>query len=189
MIAKRDVIMIQLTPAQIALARREALRAEIGGASCIIGDREERRRRLALDQFTGQLGQLAATLVLTGSEDPYRLNRAMVDPALRIGDRGGDIPGTNIEIKSSRMGTYKTLSQYMLPVRPRERTPNTVYVMVVVAYTDLAAERATAYILGWARGSDLPGQAEAAGLFKGAHVIIARDLNPIMPVIWADREE
>lgn len=173
-----EIITVRLSLEQISLARKHANRllnsrvmagAKAGGVSRIRPD-EQRQEKLFQDACVGQLGQLGATLYLTGSDRAYVQSRDLADANPLKGDRGSDIPGYPIDIKSSFIKRYKDSHFWGLHVRPVERHPDNVYVLATVA-NELASfeEEIIVSLVGWAFEFDLPKTPVTEGLFAGAY--------------------
>jgi hypothetical protein len=179
MITHFDISEIILTKRDMALAQRHAKNAEIGGTSHVRG-KKDRRQSLGEDQLVGQLGTLAGHKLWFGTDYFYRLSRYHADLHPEIGDAGGDVPGANIDFKASKVRyPDKDFLTYRLPVRPAERHKNWIYVLVLVALEDRRA-----YVVGWASDKMLPKEPESEGVFKGAHIIVAKKLRPVPPIRW-----
>jgi hypothetical protein len=171
-----------LEPHHIALCRKNAALAQIGGVSRI-RSREEREATLPEDQLVGQIGECAGCIWLTGTDTSYRLSRALANDKRTQGDRGKDIPASNIDFKGSlHRNQDLPLTAHRLSVRPHEWHENWVYFLVMV---DLLPDGgALASIMGWAHTNMLPPEPNGTGEFKGAYVLFCRDLHPVPPFRW-----
>jgi hypothetical protein len=120
---------ITFTEDQLDLAKTMAKRAEIGGKSQI-RQRSSRQHNLAEDQLVGQLGELAASIALTGNEDAYVQHRQERNKNPHLGDDGTDIK--SLDVKASRMRYGQDPTAYNLVVRPAERGRGKSYLPVFI---------------------------------------------------------
>lgn len=178
MISKDDIITHRLAPWELALCKRHAQAAEIGGTSHIRTG-EDRAKELSRDQLVGQIGQYVGTHWLTGGHHLYQISRWVANQYPYSGDGGTDIPGANIDFKASRLAMTRPISQHHLLVRPAERGPGRVYVLILVELTT-----SVAYLVGWAKDADLPSEVEQGGPFDGTHKLAAAELHPLPPLRW-----
>lgn len=171
-------MIVELTQSEMNLAKYHAVRAEIGGVSRI-RELKERGAALSEDQVAGQLGTLAIHKYLHGHSQAYALGRYMQNKYPRQGDGGEDVLGLNLDVKTSLMRRSQDPLTYNLPVRPHELHPGWVYALAL-----LPAEYETTWninLVGWATADMFP-EPEVSGVFKGAHVIPARELVPFPPI-------
>jgi hypothetical protein len=176
----------QIIPIPIAtyipLIEYHAKKAEVGGVSRV-DKGEARAENLSERQITGQAAQLAFSLYQFGAVHPYRVSRWHADANPKKGDNGSDIPGLNLDVKGRRMRYGDDLESYLrkgcLPVRPEERHPGFVYVLVYVRM-----DVSKAYIFGWIDEADLPETAEQSGTFTGAFKVSAFKVNPLPKLRW-----
>jgi len=172
MVRRRDVVKIDVTP-HLSLIRANARLAELGCTSHVRG-REDRIPRLAEDQFVGQVGECALSVWLTGSADAYRRSRERANADPYVGDDGSDLPGSRIDVKTSRWRTRLLLLSHHLLVREAERHEGTTYVLALARIDDQAA---TCHLVGWTR--DLPEQPSQDHRFAGAYAVPGRALAPM----------
>lgn len=164
------------------LCQRIARHAEIGGRSRISAG-EERAEYLSEDQLVGQLGTYAAVVQLCGSARPYVRAREIANADPTRGDGGSDVPGTNLDVKTSLARVPgREPEDYYLIVRPAEMHRGWVYVLALVV--SLFGHYAVVSLVGWAATEDFPGAPVYGGEFSGAYVLPGRKLNPIPPVRW-----
>ena len=180
MISQDHIITTSVTPSEMAYLQRCAQRAEIGGRSNIRG-RADRAATLQRDQLVGMVGGFVGAKIIFGDVRLFRLQRFFADLYPNVGDGGSDIPGGNVDFKSSLV-TNPNLLSYRLAVRERERHAGTVYVLILIALEPSPV----ANLVGWASDEMLPAKPETEGPFAGAYVIPASALHPIMPLRWFD---
>ena len=176
-----QVITVRLDAAQLRFIRENAKKAEIGGRSNIRG-RQERMESLGEDQLIGQVGLFVGNYWLSGSDTAYLTSRWFQNMFPRRGDRGGDVPGANVDFKCSLMRAGKDPMEYRLLVRPRERHPGWVYVLALVESLD--DDGAVVHLVGWMEDGELPQETATGGPFAGAHVVKAENLHPLPPLTW-----
>lgn len=175
MLTADRVIRIALGPAERALAGQFARNATLGGASQVRGS-TERQSHLSTDQQVGQLGELALSLYLAGTPLFYQLTRTIRDLTPHQGDEGADLAATNVDVKTSLMRASPDPLRYRLLVRPKERHPETVYVLGLVP-----PSLDECWLVGWAGEADLPSAPATTGPFHGAYVLPATQLYPLPP--------
>ena len=182
--------IIELSDSEFKLAKEKAselvkfFRPKIeatGKSGSHIQDTKERLERLADDQITGQVAQLAGTLYLTGTDHEYRMQRwvSMLHP--HLGDGGYDIPGLQLDFKGSRLKGGRKPHDYKMLVRPQERKPEWCYALAVV---DISSDKAKAYMMGWFSDEEIKCKPQSSGLFAGAHVISIEQLHPLPTLNW-----
>jgi hypothetical protein len=173
-----DIIQVPITSSELAFLKRHAKRAELGGRSNIRG--ADRQATLGRDQLIGMVGAFAGTK-LFGDVRLFRLQRFFADLYPAIGDGGSDIPGANVDFKSSAiLNKNKDLLSYRLAVRPKERHPDMNYVLCLCELEPVPV----VYLVGWASESMLPTETEADGPFAGAYTLPASQLHPLMRLTW-----
>ena len=112
----------------------------------------------------------------------YQLTRTVRDLTPEAGDGGGDLLATNVDVKCSVMRAGPDPLRYRLLVRPKERLPDAVYLLALVAPDVWTTGTVT--LVGWCRDNDLPVAPAAEGPFAGAFVRPATTLNPLPPVTF-----
>jgi len=177
-VRKEHILTYVLTEEQVAVARGYAESAELGGYSSV-RSRNDRMNSLSEDQVIGQLGTLAGHLWLYGHDVFYRQTREMANADPWKGDGGCDVPGRKIDFKTSLMRAGDDPTKYRLPLRPRERHPEWVYILILVA--EHSESSATIHLVGWAAEHEFPQSTESGGPFAGAHVIRVPYLHPLQP--------
>lgn len=185
MLSADRVIRLQFDVAELDLAQHFARNATLGGVSRVRG--ADRQTNLVTDQQVGQLGELGLSLYLAGTPLFYQLTRTVRDLAPEQGDDGADLLATNIDVKASLMRASSDPLKYRLLVRPRERHPDTVYVLALVPPTVDEC-----WLVGWTTEADLPSAPARDGPFEGAFVVPATHLYPLPPLrfnwTWNFRE-
>jgi hypothetical protein len=176
-----NVKLVRLTPGQLELCQGYAEQACMGGHSQV--RTVDRQDALYVDQLVGQIGMLAGHLYYIGDYHLYVQARETANAEPWKGDGGYDIPGVNVDFKSSLMRASANPADYRLLVRPAERHRWWVYVLVLLS--DLGGN---AILMGWATDEMLPAQVEQAGPFEGAHMLHADQLRPMQehPPLWGD---
>ncbi len=180
MIAPHHLQVIRLRPDELRLVEHFAAQAAIGGTSHVRGD--DRAAKLRDDQLVGQAGECALSRYLSGSSLLYALTRTRRNLAPTAGDGGGDLVGTNIDVKCSVMRYSLDPLQYRLLVRPAELHLGTLYVLALVTPDWYTTREIT--LVGWASWEDLPDRAELEGPFRGAFMLPASALHPLPPFRW-----
>lgn len=176
MIAREDIVPIHLSDSDMAVIKQVAEKAELGGYSNLRSP-VDRMNHLSEDQLVGFSGEYALSLYWCGTSTMF-LTHAFYSHVYGFsenkvrGDGGIDLPGTNVDIKTSKLKPGKLISDYHLWVRPREYKPNTIYVLGV-----MDVEKCVVYLVGWEVGARL--------VFTGErYEAVARNLRPMMPVRW-----
>ena len=167
-----SAVMVRLSQEEYALAVAKGRTACIGGRSNIVQDKQERDAALMDHQVTAMAGQIALSKYWAGSTEPFLVQRFFADLHKFSGDGGSDLPGTNVDIKTSRK-TAGDLWGYHLWVRAREYKPGTIYILGVFEPEALAV-----YLLGWCLGAALTQDA------PGRWGAVAQDLHPLPPAEW-----
>lgn len=190
MLHRNDIVQVNLTNDELKIAYDFAKAAELGGVSRVRGF-QERIDNLKLDQFIGVgIGELAGNKYFFTVND-YTTSRTEKNKNPHSGDLGSDTPGFRIDYKTSR-AKKAALLEYNLAVRPHERHPENIYVLILVWTYGRSPEEMVAshpkpivYLIGWAKDSDLPRDSEQDGIFGpinnqgGAFLIPAIHLRPI----------
>lgn len=180
MISPENLIRLTFDERETRYVAAMALGASLGGGSQIRSP-EERITALRQDQMVGQLGQMALSLYWFGDSRQYDIARWYANRNPNIGDGGSDIPGMNVDVKTSLMRSSEDPLDYRLLIRPKERHEGWIYVLALVK--KLRKVGTEVFLVGWAADYQLP-KMDQGGLFDGAHVMNARDLNPLPPVQW-----
>lgn len=179
MLQRDDLHVVTLSPAERALAQDYAARAAVGGRSQVRAP-ADRQAALVDDQVVGQLGELALSKYLGGTPLFYELTRTVRDQRPTVGDEGGDLLATNVDVKCSRMRASPDPLRYRLLVRPKERHPKSVYVLALVGPDVWQSGQVT--LVGWSRDRDLPRAPARDGPFAGAYVVPATHLAALPPL-------
>jgi hypothetical protein len=177
-----DIITVPITSSELAFLKRHAKRAELGGKSHIRG--ADRQATLGRDQLIGMVGAFAGTKQLFGDVRLFRMQRYFADLYPTVGDGGSDIPGCNIDIKSSAVTSPDLLSYHLL-VRPKELHDGMVYVLALVEERALTSHPpCVVHLVGWASAEMLPRTPSTDARFAGAYALPASALNPLMRLQW-----
>lgn len=177
MITATNLIAVRLQPFHLRLAEAEAQACALGGTSQVRAS--DRQVMLYEDQVVGQLGTVALHRYWFGHLELYLLGRYFQNKNPWQGDQGEDIPGANIDVKTSLMRRSLDPLTYNLPVRARERHPDWVYVLALLP-PDYQESR-MAWLVGWISDAELPSTPKADGPLAGAFVVPATDLHPLPP--------
>jgi len=181
-ITAEDIIRVQIAGREMNIVAQHAKLASIGGRSNIRG--ADRQTTLREDQLVGQVGQYVGSMWLFGSADPYMKSRWVANQNPTVGDGGSDIIGANLDFKASMArNPNRDLLDYRLAVRPRERHPEWIYVLILVTQMK-KPKPVLANLIGWATDAMLPKTPSTSGVFSGAFTVKARDLHPLPPFQW-----
>lgn len=173
-----DVVRVKVPLEHLERIYEHAQNATIGGRSNVRETRNANSPSQVDDQFIGQLGQYAGVTWITGSPDPYFESRVKQDEDPWKGDGGSDVPGFQIDIKTSVMRVAgREPVDYMLPVRPKERHANNVYVLALVPQEFDGVDNNEVLLVGWASDDMLPNRLRDRGVFRGAYVLEGRYMN------------
>ena len=175
-IKQTDIVKIVLEKSQVDMCKKHAQKAMIGGHSWIREDREERMAQLGEDQLVGQLGEAALFLWLFGNLDWYDSSRTESYKKPGKGDKGQDVPGYKVDIKTSLMRKKPYPLDYHLFVAPREWHPGWAFVSGLVEST--SDDEATVLLCGWAR-SEFMQLPDTHQWFKGTYWLPVSSLSPM----------
>lgn len=154
-------------PETLERIRGHAEACWINGKSHIRG--AERASAGPEDQMVGQLGEWALARYM-GVEETYFSRREQKDLKPWEGDDGTDIDGVPVDVKTSLMRASKDPLRYNLLVRPRERHPETWYVLCLVE----SLETNKVFLVGGLPERALPTTVDTSGPFKGAYRMRAK---------------
>lgn len=178
------MIKIKIDPVKIEWIKLMAKKAEIGGKSQI-REGEEREKTLSRDQLTGQLASYGFCIYWFGDFRYWMIDRFYRNQNPYNGDNGFDIAGMTLDVKGSRLLPNHNPETYRLPVRPKERHDNWVYIHAVVDYDDKPTSNAIVYLLGWAYDNELPiDVATPPDPLDGAHILPVSALHPLPEFKW-----
>jgi hypothetical protein len=174
-------VIIKLRAYDIRLAEAQAEACAMGGESQIreVHDRAEKLRE---DQVVGQVGTIALHRYWFGHVEQYMMGRYFQNKMPWEGDGGEDIPGANIDVKTSLMRRSTDPMTYNLPIRGRERHAGWVYVLALLPLD--YRESKQVFLMGWIGDSELPAEPKADGPLAGAFVMPVPKLNPLPPVAF-----
>lgn len=166
-----------------------AKNAELGGKSHI-RKTDDRQNNLGTDQLVGQLGEYVGTTHLFRDHNIYFARRYAIDKNPILGDDGADMPGLNIDFKTSLIRNQsKPLETYNLIVRPKERHKDNIYVLILVQpNADVGldiTQPIDVFLVGWCTDQELP-PVDTFGIFEGAHCVRGSFLQNIMPFTTYD---
>jgi hypothetical protein len=177
---KNDIdICVKLAKDQLASRSKAGLRE--GGVSRI-RNTKDRREKCTTDAVVGQIGAVAGSRHIFGSEFPHFVSRWYTNFYPGAGDPGSDVPGCNIDWKTSLIRSNLKPLQHHLLVRSAERHNLSVYVRILVG--DLKRDNAKVYLMGWATDMMLPSSVVSEGPLKGAFALDCSDLHPLPPFQW-----
>jgi len=182
----RKTVTVTMISTEIEYIRKMAKKACMGGVSRV-REGEDRANNLTIDQFVGQIGTYAFIKYWTGKPFPYEymISRYFANLHPKEGDGGSDLPPANIDVKTSYMRASDDPFAYRLPVRPKEKKDNWIYVLALMRKIDKPVEEITEgkiELVGWARSDMFPPETDSDGPFKGAYVLTATKLNELMPL-------
>lgn len=177
MITLDKVITYKFNKHMVRFIKDNADKACIGGRSQI--REEDRADSLYEDQLAGQIGNYTGSIHIFGSEEPYHAVRALANSQPNKGDNGQDFIGYNIDMKGSFMRAWKDPTKYRLPVRPKEKHDDWVYVLCMIEKNVVGNPIIIAHLVGWATTLMLPDKPESSGPFDGAFTIPGVSLNPM----------
>lgn len=169
------MVEVAISSMELAFVKRYASQAEIGGRSAVRG--ADRQMTLQEDQVIGMMGNYAINKYLSGNAHSFRLSRHLINQYPTMGDSGSDVPGLNVDIKTSLVRTEMPYKRHSLVVRSAERHAQTVYVLGLVP-----PERDKVLLMGWAVNEEL--KPITTGIFTGAWGLQADALHPMMPLRW-----
>lgn len=152
------------------VVEQNAEKAWMNGKSHI---RSSERERFGMeDQLVGQMGEYALAKWF-GDIPSYFSRRQKINETPWKGDDGSDIDGLHIDVKTSLMRRQKDPSRYNLLVRPGERHQHNIYVLALVESIELKK----VLLVGWLKDSELPTHPVSSGIFEGAYLMPATNLN------------
>ena len=177
-ILKLQALRIPIYGNFFGMVDQMARAAMIGGMSNIRGS-QDRKEKLYEDQLTGQLGELALSLLVSGSPVLYLSRRQRINKNPRDGDNGSDLDGYWIDVKTSMIRRAKNPFSYHLVVRPREKHKGLAYILALVEMKDMMAKEADVLFVGWEMSENLPSHVQSSGEFEGAFSVGASFLKPM----------
>lgn len=169
-LAAMKVYSTTIEPEDFEKVKQNAEKAWLNGKSHIrSSDREQYGME---DQLVGQMGEYALAKWL-GVLPSYFSRREIINLNPWKGDEGSDVDGMQIDVKTSLMRRQKDPSRYNLLVRPRERHNENIYVLALIP--DI--QDGKVLLVGWLRDSELPTDPVGSGVFAGAFLMPATNLN------------
>ena len=178
----QDVIKVYFSDEEMEIIHAMAGEAWFGGQSRIYDNRDERNAKGANDNLIGQMCECAGNMAvhgrMKGLEEYVRI-REKKNADKYSGDDGSDIEtdliDARIDVKGSLMRRNPDPLSYNLPVRPRERHSDAIYILALVDKENPTL----VHLVGWAHDSDLPPNPAQDGPLKGAYTIRAKNLEPL----------
>lgn len=174
---------ITLTPEQKQMAIIIASKKSRGGVSRVRPEKAERIKYVYRDNLVGCVGEIALTVYMFGSTFMYRLAQLILSAHENydLGDGGYDIPGLNVDIKS----TYYTAGsrdrlQYHLIVNNKEYKPDWNYYFCIVDGNEKSF--GDVYLAGWMDGEEL--REKDIKRFRGAYSVEVAMLNKLPKYRW-----
>lgn len=170
-----------MPPRIITVCSEAFVACQFHAAAATIGGHSQLDERRVEDQLVGQLGNAALSYYMTGSYEKWKLSRMVANQHPKSGDGGSDIPGCNVDIKTSCMRGSMDPMEYHLPVPPEELHEGIVYVLGLVMKP--LVPPIDVFLVGWATGEEFTATQDA-GTFEGKHIIQARALHLLAPFKW-----
>ncbi len=185
MLTRTDIIEISLSDQELEFAvisTRSKLR---GGYSGTRQNKAERRKFLYRDNLVGSVGEVALCKYLYGNITMYRLAQFIGESNSRmnVGDGGFDIPGLNIDVKSTFVKGKKDILTYHLAVNQREFKEHWNYVLALVEGDENNV--GSVYLAGWLYGTDLDRLSTPNETFSNSRAVQANLLNPLPRFNWS----
>lgn len=175
------ILTMHLPEADFRFAQRHAALAAVGGVSRI-HDADERQKQLMEDQIVGQLGQIALHRYLFGHAQGYAISRYYQNKFPTTGDSGEDIPGANVDVKTSVMRYSQDPLRYNLFVRERERHEGHVYILALLE-TNWRMNRLV-YLVGWVKNDELVAMPGNGPQDDDRYGRSAKELHPLPPIAY-----
>lgn len=177
--AKPHLVRIRITDVEAGFIARMAEKCALGGSRFRVENGTMSPETNYQDQLKGLTGEFALSKYLSGSAHGFKLWRWLRNRNPKVGDGGMDYPGLNVDIKATGARKGRALGEYTLVVRPKDRHEGWVYILGIVA-----ADFRSIALVGWAPTEALPAQVETEGDFRGAFILPADRLFPLMPLRW-----
>jgi hypothetical protein len=182
-----SVISIKVSPSEVRYCRSKVeeifeTRQAAGGnayGTSRFRNAETRNETALEDGLIGQIGCFVLNSYWYGSAERYMLSRYLASQNPLKGDGGSDIPGANIDVKTTRKRD-KPLEDHLLLVHPKEFHSDWVYVLIILEQvSDLGT---IAHVMGWVTSEQL--NKPERDVLRGNYYCLASDLNPMLPVRW-----
>lgn len=139
-------IIIDFTRDDLKKLYRFVTAVMLGGTSRVRAD-EERKEKLGVDQWVGQIGECGLSRYLTGSDEAYIKTRQHKNQNPHVGDKGWDLLDYPVDIKTTNAHfSNLSLTDYNLVV-PKPEFHKVIYVLGLVKHR-LGGVRL--YLMGWA---------------------------------------
>ena len=173
------MITYQLNKPRLDLARYFAKFACIGGVSRVRSG-NSRQNNLKEDQMIGQIGELCLSLYYDNSLVGYISARKSKNKNPTLGDKGSDLPGILVDVKTSWKTPSRAFLDHRLAVRPDERHVNCIYILALTDINNIKIDESCKCVfVGWLPDSGLPDKPHLSGEFRGAYLVNGSDLNPM----------
>lgn len=184
MITVDDILEIGLDNHEIHQAVIAANSRLKGGVSGSRQNRQDRMANLYRDNLVGAVGEVALCKYLYGNLMMFRLSQflSQANEMFNVGDGGFDIPGLNVDVKSTFIRGKKDVLTYHLAVNSREFKPNWNYVLALVEGNEEAI--GNVYLAGWLCSSELDRLATPNETFANSRAVKAELLNPLPRFSW-----
>lgn len=165
-----EVVIVTIRENELPIVWENAKRASLGGRS-EVRNRTDRKENLDVDQMVGQLGECALALCMTGNINAYVQHRKECNEHPELGDKGIDLPGLRIDVKTSLLRYPEIYPEdYHLFGRPRERHDGHTYVFALIPTPRKAPDEdprdwllrqkeIAVLFVGWAYENELPDEA------------------------------
>ena len=173
------MIAYRLKKAHLNLIRHFADDACIGGISRM-RSKDDREKSLLQDQIVGQIGEMCLNLYHNGTVDQYIAARKAKNKNKTAGDKGSDLPGILVDVKTSCKALGRKAIDHRLAVRPTERHSNCIYILAITDINNFKEDTSCLCVLvGWAADHELPKKPNLSGTFRGAYTIPGDELNKL----------
>jgi hypothetical protein len=184
MLTEKDLYIYKINNEDYNLCIDNAKKAELNGASNVRTG-QNRAMKLAQDQLVAQLGELVGIYHLYNDKKLYveSRNKQNLTPEIRV-DKS-DVPGRNIDFKTSLLLPGRNPLNYRLAAKPNseELHENFIYIQLIVEELTLNGlwnNNLQVYLIGYALSKDLKkAPLQGNGPFKGKHTIFNKELKRI----------
>lgn len=171
-LGREAIEVVTISEEHRELIAENAGKALLGFPSRFRG-REDRREAQRLDARLGQLGEASLSLYLTGRIDAYKQHREECNANPLKGDGGRDLPGRDVDVKTSLMRGSPDPLAYTLVVRPSELHLGFAYVLALVEHPSAWSTM----LVGWAWAQELELEEDEDSPFCGAFVRASKELR------------
>jgi hypothetical protein len=179
MITIEDIVGVTIKPAGIKLCKKYA--EKLASIDHFETNRQSTKDFLCNveEQLTGQLGEASLFTLLFGTVTGYIETQEAKEVKKGFkGDRGQDIPGYRVDIKTSlARNPNKSFLDYNLIVEPRHLHKNWCYISALIPYPLSETKELKVSILGWSMSESLSLTTTKA--FGTKYTLSCGDLNPM----------